>query len=431
MNILNIHKPIVFILIGLLSIFYSCEKTQEETTGQGQALVNVKIEGFVYEEQNEIIASTKPIAEENISNTHIQYMSEDFRIESELVAVEDSRATNLTSGLKQASSTVLEELNKNIKYKLLVYNKDGILVTHRDYVYGSETLEAGIALNSYTEYIFVVVSARSTSSLPEIENINNLDKAKIKEVNADLLYWKSNKMKLNAGQNFLAAKLKPKFSEITTTLKMDQTMTGLITDISNPIFNTVARNVTLNLSDGTISHGTVNTAGKTISFPSLDDGKRIISSYPTTLIHDTKSTGTLNFGSLSVDEETKTNIIIAGLTLKPGHRYNLILTLKTCTEAVNGLNGFNWEFPETTNTTNEGTSKKPNYVTYTGINFKPTGSNTTTFKKNGEMISFQFTEAGADYGFVYDIMELDNAFNLEVNGTPLVGNSVTAGEIQF
>ncbi|WP_160068801.1 hypothetical protein [Sphingobacterium bovisgrunnientis] len=134
----------------------------------------------------------------------------------------------------------------------------------------------------------------------------------------------------------------------------------------------------------------------------------------------------LTFNALEVDNEIKNNITVAGLNFKPGHRYNLILTLRTCTQAVSG-NGFDWEFPQTSKTIRENGKN----VTYTGINFKPQNSTTTKFVKNGDIITFNFTEAGADYGFVYNITELDNAFNLEVNGTPIIGTSVTTGEIQF
>src|SRR5690606_22413766 len=117
---------------------------------------------------------------------------------------------------------------------------------------------------------------------------------------------------------------------------------------------------------------------------------------------------------------------VAGLNLKPGHRYNLTLNLRTCTQAVRG-NGCAWEFPQPSKTIRENGKN----VTYTGIDFKPQNPTTTKCVNNGDIITFNFTEAGADYGFVYNMTELDNAFKLEVNGTPIIGTSVTTGEIQF
>lgn len=425
MNSIKTHKHFFFILIGILAILSSCEKIQEENTTPGEALISVNLEGLDFEAEGNILASNTASNEQTGSDTHIQHVNEDFRIESQLIPVANNRTENLKQDIKQNTSAVLKELGNNIKYKLLVYNANGNFVIERDYVYKQETLETAIPLNTYTEYIFVVVSSRSTTNIPQVENKDNLSLATIKNANADLLHWKSSKMKLKKGQNFLAAKLKPKFSEITTTLQMHNTMTGLITSIRNPKFHPTANSISLKLSDGTATYGSINTNGKVITFPTLGSGVRTITALPTTLIHSNTSAAELKFESLQVDDTIKNDITIAGLTVKPGHRYNLILTLRTCTKAVNGLNGFNWDFAQTTKTINEGTYWRPNNVTYTGIDFNG------TFKKNGEIISFQFTEAGADYGFVYDIMELDNAFNLEINGTPLVGNSVTSGEIQF
>ena len=416
------YSKIIFYLIGLFFILTSCEKSRNEIVDQGQATLSVKLNGLEYEDEEELYASTST-AEKMEIPTHIQYVDKDFQIESQLIPVKENNTQNLAKGFKQKSSGIPKELGEKIKYKLLVYKENNTLAVSKDYVYGEETLESSIILNTYDTYTFIVVSARSTSTLPTIDNINDLTTASINNVNADLLYWKSTPKKLTEGQNFLAAILKPKFSEVTITLRMDQTMTGAITGISNTVFNPVVQNVSLNLKTGNLTYGAVNTAGKAVTFPSLGtNGQRTITANPTTLIHNLTNSASLKFGSLSVDGETKSNITVTGLNIKPGYRYNLILTLKTCTQAVNGLDGFNWEFPQATRTTGKG----KNQVTETGIYFT-----STDFKKNGEMISFQFNETGADYGFVYDIMELDNAFNLEVNGTPLVGNSVTAGEIQF
>ena len=426
----NIYKHILYITVSLAGILQSCQKTQSENIGIGDALLNINLTGIEYESQNEIRASNENIDANAFSNKHIQYVNENFHIESQLIPVNDSKTNNLKNNIKQNASAEILEIDKNIKYKILVYNAAGNLLASRDYAYKKDSDETAIPLNTYTDYTFVVVSSRSASDMPNIENINNLNNAKISTVDTDLLYWKSEKMKLKKGNNFLAVKLRPKFSEVTTTIIMDNTMTGSITSISNMTFNTVAQKASLDLKEGNLTFSPQIRTDKPCPIPTIYN-QRTVTIPPVKVIHNGTTNGSLKFESLTVDGETKKNITISGLSFQPGRKYNLILTLKTCTQSVSGLNGFNWDFSETTKTINEGTTWRPNNVTYTGINFKPTGSNTTTFKKNGEIISFEFNEAGADYGFVYDILELDNAFNLEVNGTPLVGTSVTAHEIQF
>lgn len=419
----KMYSNTVFFFIGLFILITSCEKTREEIVSPEEATIVVNLEGINYESEEELYASTPTTSDEKEIPTHIQYVDKDFHIESQLIPVKENNK-ELLKGKNQNVAAVRSELGNNIRYTLLVYNNQtGNLVASKDYVYKQETNQSSIVLNTYDTYTFIVVSARSTSTVPTIQNVNKLSTATIKDVNADLLYW-SKTTKLSKGQNYLAAILKPKFSEITTTLRMDQTMTGSITAISTTQFNPVVNNVSLKLSDGNLTYGTVSTTGKTVTFPSLGNGLRTITATPTTLIHSQTNSANLKFQSITVDGETKSNITVSGLSIKPGYRYNLILTLKTCTEAVSG-NGFNWAYEEKSKSINEGSTWWPNYVTYKGIEVDG------TFKKNGEVISFQFTEKGADYGFIYDITELDNAFNLEINGQPLYGTDITKHEIQF
>ncbi|MGN0002368.1 MAG: hypothetical protein ACI35V_02935 [Sphingobacterium composti] len=416
----GLKNSLSILLISLL--LFSCSKSEEISPIKEEAFVNLNIEGLNYESDSEILANTKNNSA--VSNDLIitQYTNDGLAIESKL-----SNANTLNSKIKNIKSNsiaALSQLQDRVKYLMLVYDERGKLITSREYTYKQESIESAILLFSNVSYTFVIVSARSTSFVPTIKNMNSLKDATIENVDADLLYWKK-KTTLTKGNNFLAANLKPLFSEVTTTIQMDQNMTGTITAINNTIFHPVSNGVSLKLTDGSAIYGNINTAGKRVSFPSLGNGVRKVTSVPTTLLHSSTTAGYFNLGSIQVDGDSKNNIKVPNLNIKPGHRYNLVLTLKTCTEAVSGLNGFNWEFPEATKTINEGGFWTPRYVTYTGINVNG------EFKKNGEVISFQFTEAGADYGFVYDILELDNAFNLEINGQPLFGTSVSTSEIQF
>lgn len=194
-----------------------------------------------YEEGLDLSASTHPYAEEE--QIHIHRISDDMYVESKFEVV--SPQNDLKSGLKQNAQASLKELKEGVKYLFLVYNASGTLVTSKEYNCGQESAEGGIPLNSNVDYTFVIVSARSASSVPEIDNVNNLNTATISNVNANLLYWQK-KTKLSAGINHLNARLTPKFSEVTTTLKMDNLMTGAIMKITNPTFSPVASSVSLN-----------------------------------------------------------------------------------------------------------------------------------------------------------------------------------------
>jgi hypothetical protein len=112
-------------------------------------------------------------------------------------------------------------------------------------------------------------------------------------------------------------------------------------------------------------------------------------------------------GSLTLDGETKTNITIPNVKINPGQKYDLKLNFRTCTQDVTS-NGLDWSYPATTSGGKTGIMKDGK------------------FYANGTAIDRSFTAPAADYGFVFDITELDNAFNLEVNGVKLAKQ-----EIQF
>lgn len=413
---------ILFLIPAFLIISYSCEKHENINEEQGKALLNINIDLIDFDSEVNLQASNNGGIEENTK--HIQYTDNDFYLESELIPIENATTKKNLQIQKTASTPVREKLDEDIRYTLLVYDSNGKLEVSKNYTHGVRDTTTSISLLSNVEYTFVVVSSRSKSTVPTIINENNLETATISNINASLLYWKSpNKIKLKVGQNYLSAKLQPKFSEITTTLLMDNEMTGAITAITSPRFTPTAEKISLKLSDGSLSYGYQNPKSILIDFGNLGNtGKRSATSLgTTTIIADENRPLSLKFNSLQVDSETKSNITVDGLIIRPGHRYNLILTLKTCTEAVNGFGRMEWSFDEVKNGTK------------TGIYLKPDEKKNKDkqFKENGEIISFTFEEAGADYGFVYDITELDNAFNLEINGTPIVGTDIMKDEIQF
>ncbi|MCA5006182.1 hypothetical protein [Sphingobacterium bovistauri] len=424
MSKIKISNKLITIYLFIFILTVSCKKTNDEVYKNGEALVSVNIKGFNFDSEIELNANTtNPGQIKNITPVHIQHANQDYQIESQLIHTQSNDVKNSLETLRKSSSSILKEFGNGIHYTLLVYDSRKDLIAQKNFIYGQETIESSLKLSSNIRYTFIVVSAKSTTTVPTIEDVNNLDNAKIVNINADLLYWKEERV-LNVGQNYLSAILKPQFSEITTILEMDPNMTGNITRIVNPTFNLPTQNVSLKLSNKALTYHKSASQYKAVIFPNIRTNNiRSIKSNTTTIIHNSDlNTFSLKFDSLRVDGETKSDITISGLNIAPGHRYNLILTLKTCTEAVNGLNGMNWSYDEDKKGNNSGI-----YLPRDQRN----GWFDDGFRRNGEVISFTFNEAGADYGFVYDITELDNAFNLEVNGKPIFGTDILRNEIQF
>ncbi|ULT23678.1 fimbrillin family protein [Sphingobacterium sp. E70] len=197
--------------------------------------------------------------------------------------------------------------------------------------------------------------------------------------------------------------LKHQYSQVTTNLSMATEMTGAITNLGTTTIDPTHPSANLKLADGTITYNG-STATANVVFPVLGAGLRTVSSTPTLLIHPGATNGVFKFGSITIDGETKNNVSVAGLNIVPGQRYNLNLNFKTCTQPVTGGADLNWTYPASgSGAVVDGVARPAGYV-----------------------VTKTLTAPGADYGFVFDIQQLDNSFNMEVNGLKLATQ-----EIQF
>jgi hypothetical protein len=77
---------------------------------------------------------------------------------------------------------------------------------------------------------------------------------------------------LKNGVNNLNVVLKHRFSQITTTLTMDPSMTGAITQIGTTVLKPSHSSANLKFSDETLTYNGLNNAGVTTQFPALGNG---------------------------------------------------------------------------------------------------------------------------------------------------------------
>lgn len=417
LNLKNILILTCIVLTG--SGLYSCQKSGETTALTGETVVKINLQGVsgFDEDGSNTVGQKQGSAKGSLasgSTSNIQEMTVPFGNGCSIdVVLTNSSAAAAKKGLVAASSPkttaaqVSEKpLDKDIKYKVVVYDNQGSYVTEKTYSYGSESTAAGIALDAGKTYTFIAYSINSTSTVPNINNQSTLSAASLDNISGDLMVY-SGSLKLNTGVNNLNIVLKHRFSQIITTLTMDPNMTGAITKLENAVFKPSYSTANFKLSDEALTYNAMNDAGVLAQFPSLGNGLRTVVSTPSLLIHPATSNGTLKLGTLTIDGETKSNISIPNVKINPGQKYDLKLNFKTCTQDVTS-DGLNWSYPETTFRGKKGIMKDG------------------TFYANGSTIERIFTAPVANYGFVFDITELDNAFNMEVNGIRLAKQ-----EIQF
>lgn len=391
----------------LFLVLTSCQKSQEDTVGNADAMLKVNLTVGEPEEEKILVAgkSTTRRINYDVQKSEIQ-LNGGVSMEVSVVrgAVDGNSGPSGASagtGLKAAAQPVVKTLEKGIKYKLVAYTEGGQYVSSVDYTYGSESSVPGLQLDAGKTYTFIVYSVNSKLELPEVYNRDLISTAGLKDISGDLMFFKKT-MKLNFGDNNLNAVLQHKFSQITTYIEMDDSMTGSIEAISGTQFNPTKVTGSINFSDGGLSFP--NADGSTnVSFPSVIPGARSLVSSPSFLISPGTESASFKIGSIRIDSETKNDISVPNIKIVPGQRYNLIIKFRSCSEDVTA-EGMNWSYPQT--------SWKEGWTTYTGI-YK---TDEKRYYKNNEVIQNTFIAPQANYGFQFDITELDNAFNMKVNG---------------
>ncbi len=422
---LTINRLSFGICMGLL-LLQSCSKSNNVPVveQEGLAIVTVGVSVGDPEEETVVLASNRKVTNSNLAEQVSEVaVSEHMTLG---VTVTDKQNSSLdiselksghvdptvnTGSSRAASQVITKTLDTNVKYRILVYDASGNYLQSTDYSYGANVPQ--LNLNAGQTYTFVVYSVNSTSVIPNVDGISSLSTAKLKDVNGDLMYFKKT-MQLAYGNNNLAVILTHQFSQITTTVQMDNSMTGSIAALSNMVVSPTKSSATFSLNDGSFVYASTNSSAA-ITFAAISSGSRSVTAFPTLVISPNTTTASLTIGSITLDGDTKNNIVVPNIKIIPGHKYNLVLNFKACTQSVTS-DALNWNYERSTWTAN-GSS-------YSGI------IKDGTRYANNEVITNTFSAPQANYGFQFDITEFDNAFNMRVNGQYIFGSS-TNDQVQF
>ncbi|MFD2595998.1 hypothetical protein [Sphingobacterium griseoflavum] len=349
-------------------------------------------------------ASTDGLAEQ----TKVISLENDFLLVATLKQREGSTSTasgTAVKGLKASaknnrSAIVRTPLGTGVKYRVLAYLGDNF-VSQMDY-------EAGKSPSGFTNlvvgstYTFIAYSVNSSAALPEVTNRAKLSTATFTS-SEDLMYFRST-LKVASGDNYLGVILKHQFSQITMTARLTDGTPGEIVSLTNVRFTgqgdraaTPRKSGTVKWSDGSLTYST-DTTSVAVSIPNLGGGLRTVTAAPTLLISPRITTVDVAIGNLLINavingkqvSTVRNNLIIEDFVIAPYQKYDLVLQIKNpCTE--------------------------------------PTGDDTFEWRSQyGDVKTNTLYASGANYGYTFDIYELDNSFNMEINGQKLATK-----EIQF
>ncbi len=414
----------LFFFAMLFIVFQSCKKSGTDIGSGGETMLKVKLSVGSPKEENILFGNSKTTKRSAESNVQLSSVKISDGISMDVMVIKDgnnatlSAASSALGDAKAATQPVVKVLDPGVKYRVVVYDEDGAHKGNYDYAYGNEATTPGIPLNNGATYTFIVYSVNSTSTLPNITDQGSLSTASLNDISSELMYFKKT-MTLTFGEtNLLEAELIHQFSQITTTIEMDNSMTGNIHALSGNQITPTKASGSIKFSNNHVSFPATSNSTN-VAFPAITPGIRSITSTPTFLISPATTTANFNIGSITLDGETKTNISVPDIKITPGHRYNLVLKFRVCTQNVTS-DGLNWRYPEESWEVRE--NRK--WVTYKGI------IKDGIKYPNNSIITNQFLAPQANYGFQFDITELDNAFNMKVNDTYIFGSSASQ-QIQF
>ncbi|ODM55401.1 hypothetical protein [Elizabethkingia meningoseptica] len=306
--------------------------------------------------------------------------------------VPQASKNGIPMGLSQ--STALEN---GIKYKVVVYNENGMYEGENNYTVGDKN-PAPFKLNGGQTYTFIAYSIGSKTVIPAFTNGgpgSNISGAKLTGINGDLMFYKKKMTVSGNGSNNLDIILKHRFSQINT--KLDARQVGFFGELTNPLLipqKALSNSADINFAtDELVYNGSIS-GNIPLTFPAINPSSRpnVMASNPVQLI-SSGTTGDFYMGNLVLDGIAKENLIFDNVKITPGLKYNMNVRFQPCRQDTR------WTFAELGN---QGE-----------LSGSPVYSRTLTMP-------------ASDLGFVFEIYDLDNSFNMKINGTMLATK-----EIQF
>ncbi|MDV3508401.1 hypothetical protein CMU89_00950 [Elizabethkingia anophelis] len=410
----NFKKTTTFIGLSCLFLVTSCRSTDNITDNPGDNLItngsatlkfNLSEGDYTAETLDPIASLQHKASLSTVKVQEVKFVSDDQPFIATLTPVSSiSKQAAIKNTLADVVNNPLK--GPNVKYRVIAYRRsDGTKASTKVYTIdavGNSTPDDGIAMaldgdtETVNKYDFVVLSYNSSVAPADVTG--NISAASLTNIsgNDDLMYFRADNVRVTKGDNLLSVVLKHKFSQITTIVDASAVASGNgIKVIDTPaITNQRATGNSIKLSNGVVTYGTTGSS-KSLDFTGNSTANPIWTSKPLLIANPgaaASDMATLTFNSMTVGTKVKTNISVPNLVISPEVRYNLNLKF-ACTAISTPSYDFNMYEPATS---------------------------------TKDRISQGFTFPAANAGFTFEVYELDNSFNLKINGVDLANQ-----EIQF
>jgi len=336
-------KPVIGILISLVFLT-ACSKEENTVHSDKVAKVQVRVAGIDHAETSGLKSSSAKQASAKNSLSRVQTVSvrldNDHYMQATLSRLDTKdQAFGEVSFKKataaRASSSKIQAANPlptGVTYIVVVYDSKGDYVDQADYIIGGSAPEP-FELAADQTYTFIAYSLNNSDLVPSI-GTDPLSTVKAENIagTSDLLYTRIDQV-VTAGDNTLNITLRHLFSEITTTV--DGSQIGSIEIADNFYLAPHYNKVDLALTDGALTYNNISTDGSPVQMDVL--GSNTITSLPTIIAHPSTTNGILKIGAIKIGDVTKNNVEIGGISIYPGERYNLNITIKKHPQDIGGL----------------------------------------------------------------------------------------------
>lgn len=319
MNIITIThvnlRVAMLLSVALTILVSSCRKSDFQAS-QGECEVSIGLESFSFETDD---TKNKNAAK---ATQRKSLMIEGQQVIAELVPV--PTASPLAQRTAPMKAAVTEKMKAGVKYRVIVYDKNGNYKDTKIYTVGSEHTEGAFLLDGGVEYQFIAVSYGNN-------NVPNAPLSTVKlaaaELNAISLTPTFNNAVLYAnvsftpksGSNKLNLVLKNLISEVN--LRFDASSVGIIQAATASLSGIYTSIQTLKLINGSITPG-VSAQSRSFLFPVLQQS--VVSASPGIMY--TGNSPAVNFKSTVTIGGLEKTITLNGFQVVPGYKYNLNIT---------------------------------------------------------------------------------------------------------
>lgn len=337
----RLYKIKAFLFVLLITVTACRNSDTDHHLGNEPVAVKMNMKGTEYNDAGNLgsLASSGKSAGIGLSvqRQDIQ-LTKDLVLTAELVPDTASAQDKAKTSRNGITAVETGDLAMGVIYKVVVFDANGNYVTERDYTRGQEDSAQALMLDGGSSYTFIVYSINDSNAsfLPPVtfSNPNNKTLATSSITSSvlgafDVMYFRKDMTVSGNGTNYLDIVLKHRFSQVITTV--DASSTGYIVSVIDAEVSPVLLESTMQLSDGNITTNSASNNIRGILFPSLNTA--IVKSDPQLV----STLGAISNGSLSIRKLTLTspqgatitqnNININNLTIAPGVKYNLNLTV--------------------------------------------------------------------------------------------------------